>query len=60
MVYIDRNPMVDEVRSEVKGGGTLPPSGTSGFSWRTIVIGVLVIAVAIAAVVFGLPLLFSR
>lgn len=60
MSFIDRNSWVNEMRAETKDGNPIPPSGTSGFSWRTIVIGALVICAVIAAVVFGLPLLFGR
>jgi hypothetical protein len=60
MDYIDRNPLTSELRAEIKDGGSIPPSYTSGFSWRTIIVGVLVICLAVAAVVLGLPLLFAK
>jgi hypothetical protein len=59
-IIMGRNPEVDEVRAETKGGGTLPPSHTSGFTWRTIITAVALIVAAVVAVVYGLPLFFPR
>ena len=45
-----------EQRAEEKGGG-IPPSGTSGFSWRNILLAVLLLGAIVAVIVFVLPLL---
>ena len=45
-----------EQRAEEMGGGTAP-SRTSGFSWRNILLAVLLLGAIVAVIVFVLPLL---
>jgi hypothetical protein len=51
-------PIFREERAEEKGGG-IPPSRTSGFSWRTILLGVVALG-AIVAIIALVVLLLAR